>query len=339
MSIRKRGQTWWIDIGAPHGGRIRRSTGTTDKRKAQRQHDELRAELWRNPAPEKVGPTWNDAVIAWLKAQPRDASDRYRIRALGYPDTPLSEVTGPSLASAIADRSPATFNRYLNLINAILNLARRNGWINAIPHIERKGKTVGRVRWLTREEWSRLEAELPTHLKVLARFAVATGFRQHNVTHLQWSQVDLDRRVAWIHPDEAKGGKAIGIPLSDNATEVLRGQIGQHETWVFPYKGKPIGKIKTAWRKAVTRARIDNFTWHDLRHTWASWHIMNGTPIEVLQKLGGWSDIRMVLRYAHLAPEYLAGFANNANGSTKTKSMRSKQRHKITAQMAGNPHE
>lgn len=69
------------------------------------------------------------------------------------------------------------------------------------------------------------------------------------------------------------------------------------------------------------RARIDvvkddngretsTFRWHDLRHTWASWHIMNGTPVEVLQKLGGWEKLEMVLKYAHLAPEHLAGFAN-----------------------------
>jgi hypothetical protein len=59
---------------------------------------------------------------------------------------------------------------------------------------------------------------------------------------------------------------------------------------------------------------IEDFRWHDLRHTWASWHIQNGTPIHVLQELGGWSDIRMVQRYAHLAPEHLACYADNISG-------------------------
>lgn len=53
------------------------------------------------------------------------------------------------------------------------------------------------------------------------------------------------------------------------------------------------------------------FTWHGLRHTWATWHVQNGTPLDVLQKLGGWSDLRMVMNYAHHSPGYLAGFANN----------------------------
>jgi integrase len=56
------------------------------------------------------------------------------------------------------------------------------------------------------------------------------------------------------------------------------------------------------------------FRWHDLRHTWASWHVQNGTPLHILQKPGGWSEIRMVQRYAHLAPEHLAGYAGNISG-------------------------
>ena len=54
------------------------------------------------------------------------------------------------------------------------------------------------------------------------------------------------------------------------------------------------------------------FTWHGFRHTWATWHVQNGTPLEVLQKLGGWSDLRMVMTYAHHSPGFLAGYANNA---------------------------
>jgi len=57
------------------------------------------------------------------------------------------------------------------------------------------------------------------------------------------------------------------------------------------------------------RAGIDDFRWHDLRHTWASWHVQAGTPLHVLQELGGWETPAMVRRYAHLAPEHLAEHA------------------------------
>lgn len=64
------------------------------------------------------------------------------------------------------------------------------------------------------------------------------------------------------------------------------------------------------WYGALERAGIEDFRWHDLRHTWASWHVQNGTPLYVLQELGGWESPEMVRRYAHLAAEHLAPFAD-----------------------------
>ncbi|TXL00226.1 hypothetical protein BMR02_06295 [Methylococcaceae bacterium HT1] len=69
------------------------------------------------------------------------------------------------------------------------------------------------------------------------------------------------------------------------------------------------------WRKALIRAEIKNFRWHDLRHTWASWHVQNGTPLNVLKDLGGWADIQIVLKYAHLSADHLAEYANNSNNN------------------------
>lgn len=59
------------------------------------------------------------------------------------------------------------------------------------------------------------------------------------------------------------------------------------------------------------RAGIENFRWHDLRHTWASWHVQSGTPLNVLQELGGWESVEMVQRYAHLGRSHLAAYADN----------------------------
>ncbi|MBF0255318.1 MAG: site-specific integrase, partial [Gammaproteobacteria bacterium] len=134
---------------------------------------------------------------------------------------------------------------------------------------------------------------------------------QANVSGLEWSQVDLQRRVAWIHPDQAKAKKAISVPLNAEAILMLRRQIGKHSTRVFSYKGKPINQVGTkAWRGALKRAGIKDFRWHDLRHTWASWHVQNGTPLHVLQELGGWESVEMVRRYAHLGQSHLADYAD-----------------------------
>jgi integrase len=64
------------------------------------------------------------------------------------------------------------------------------------------------------------------------------------------------------------------------------------------------------WYKTQKRAGIENFRWHDLRHTWASWHVQNGTPLFALQELGGWESPEMVRRYAHLSADHLAPYAD-----------------------------
>lgn len=256
----------------------------------------------------------------------RGASDRYLLRAytdrLGNPA--LAGLTADALTAPLLGKSPSTWNRHRNTILAILHHAEKIGWMGKPPGIPTRKTPAGRTRWLTHQEWARLEAQLPDHLLAPARFAIATGIRRANVLGLQWCDVDLARKVMWIHPDEAKAGKAIGIPLSAPAIDILRSQIGQHATHVFTYEfrahGKterrPMREIGEAYPKAVKRAGLTGVNWHTLRHTWASWHVMNGTPLEVLQKLGGWNSLQMVLRYAHLAPEYLATWVGNSDISS-----------------------
>jgi integrase len=124
-----------------------------------------------------------------------------------------------------------------------------------------------RIRWITREEADRLLAELPEHLAAMVRFSLSTGLRQRNVLELQWTQVDLKRRIAWIHPDQAKGGRGIPVPLNADAMVVLREQQGGHPRFVFTYQGRPVKHVNTAaWKKALHRAGIVDFRWHDLRH-------------------------------------------------------------------------
>ena len=159
----------------------------------------------------------------------------------------------------------------------------------------------------------KLLLELPTHLRDVAAFALATGLRRANITGLTWEQVDLRRKLAWVHPDQAKARRAIAVPLNDMAMNILGRQVGLHPVHVFSYLGKPIFQVSTkAWYRALERAGIEDFRFHDLRHTWASWHVQNGTPLFALQELGGWETERMVRRYAHLAADHLAPYAGHA---------------------------
>jgi integrase len=112
---------------------------------------------------------------------------------------------------------------------------------------------------------------------------------------------------AWVGAGQSKHGKPVAVPLNATALEVLRRQLGKHRKRVFTDAGKPLGHANTlARRKALKRAGIEDFRWHDLRHTWALWHGQSGTPTHELQRLGGWRSSVMVDRYAHPAPDHLA---------------------------------
>jgi integrase len=122
----------------------------------------------------------------------------------------------------------------------------------------------------------------------LAAFTLATGLRQSNASKLRWDQVDRDRETAWIHPDQSNSGSANAVPLNGDALQILDRQLGVHETFVFIYNGAPVSRASSkAWYAALRRAGIENFRWHDLRHTWASWHVQSGTSLQELQELGG----------------------------------------------------
>jgi integrase len=321
MSLRKRNKTWWIDFVAPSGERVRRSAETENRAQAQELHDRLKAEVWRR---QKLGDRprylWNDAVVRWLKETAHKAThehDKAKLRWLdahlhGRPlDTinraMIDAITQAKLATGAAN---ATVNRTLAVVRAILRRCERDWeWLDKAPAVRLLKEPTKRVRYLTRTEADRLLSELPPHLADMARFALATGLRAANITGMQWDQVDLERRMAWVHPDQAKARRAIPVPLNGEAMTVLQKQLGKHRDNVFTFKGNPVAATTTkAWYAAVKRAQVQPLRFHDLRHTFASWHVQQGTPLSVLQELGGWQSPAMVQRYAHLGAEHLAAW-------------------------------
>ncbi len=147
----------------------------------------------------------------------------------------------------------------------------------------------------------------------MVSFALAIGLRGGNVTGLKWAQIDLSRRIAWIFATQAKSSKPIGVPLNDEAMSAILSQQGKHKTYVFTYNGKPIkNPAGTAWKKALKRAKIEDYRFHDNRHTLATNHAVQGTPTRQLTELGGWSSEKMVRRYAHMNVEHLKQYAENA---------------------------
>ena len=331
MSLYKRKDSpnWWVKL-SHNGRRVQQSSGTSEKAKAQEYHDKLKASLWdQDRLGIKPSYTWNDAVIRWLAETKHKASrsdDLLLLRRLDkhLNSVMLSRITRQTVDGIIASRladgaTNGTVNRLLAVLRAVLRKAVYEWeWLDRHPKVPSLPERVHRDRFLTRVEADRLIAELPEHLAAMVRFSLETGLRKANVTGLHWSQVDLAKRRAWIHADQAKARRAIGVPLSADAVIVIREQIGKHPEYIFTYRGKPVWQVNNvAWHKALKRAGIDNFRWHDLRHTWASWHAQAGTPMHVLQELGSWRSPEMVRRYAHLSSDHLAEYVDRMSGGVK----------------------
>lgn len=256
----------------------------------------------------------SDALLAWATETPRGPSDLRALKLIRaqYDDRALSEVTEASLLDTFGSKAPGTYNRLAAIVRAALNIAVRREWLDRVPRLTRRKEPPPIERFLTAGEWRRLRAELPAHLVPMADFAIATGLRWANVAGLEWARVDLRRRRAWIPATEAKGGKALAVPLSAAAIAALQATGKGRTGFVFTFRGNRLGSPKTAFGGAVSRAGLDGVTWHTLRRTWASWHTMRGTPPDVLQQLGGWATRDMLDVYARLAPSYVAQFAGNA---------------------------
>jgi integrase len=324
MSIRQSPEGYWIIDFTVNGRRIRQSSQTKDKALAQQLHDKLKAEAWQIKHFDiKPRHTWQEAVTRWIKESQHLKSlksNLSRIRGLHkyLHNKHLNEITKQLINDIIDDKleeglSNSTINRYLALISVILNKAVKHwDWLDSVPVINLLPEDNARIRWITKSEALRLLNELPEHLRDAAEFTLETGLRASNITGLEWQWINVGYRHAFIPKKYMKNGRALALPLNDKAIEILKRQVGKHPVYVFTYNGQRIKyKLSTpAWKKALKRAGIEDFRWHDLRHTWASWHVMNGTSIRELMDLGGWSSYSIVLRYAHLSSAHLLEAAN-----------------------------
>ncbi|MCW9717389.1 tyrosine-type recombinase/integrase [Avibacterium sp. 21-599] len=323
ISLKKRGEIWHYSYTSPTGDRVRRSSRTTDKNLATQLASKEYNECWRvfklGERPEYY---WQEAVVQWLEEKPKRKQDRNMIYGLRWLDRylgnkKLNEIDRNLIKFIQTEKAKEgvknrTINAILQQIRVILRAAVEWDWLDKCPAIKLLPEPKRRIRWLTESEEMRLMQELPEHLKAIVQFAILTGLRMSNITQLKWSQIDLPKKLAWVNSDESKTGNSIGIPLNDKAIEVIITQFGKHKENVFTYKGKPVRIANTkAFRNALSRAGIKDFRFHDLRHTWATRHIMSGTPLYVLQELGGWSKTDTVRKYAHLSVEHLHSHVNN----------------------------
>lgn len=283
---RKDSPYWWVNLVLPDGRRICKSTRLKVLKDAEEYVTRLKAEAYeaaRTGIPREH--TWQEAVVQYLedsvdKRSLRDDKDHLKLLDPYLRGKRLQDITIEVLRPFILKRKQedqvanATVNRALEIVRRILYLARDEwGWITRVPKIRMLKEPKRRVRFLKEQEADRLIKALPEHLVPIVRFALATGCRMREVLHMEWTRVDFDRRVAWLDPGTTKNGDGRGIPLNRDAILALRSVQSQHRRWCFTYQGRRMDAIGSAWKRSLRRAGIENFRFHDLRHTWASWHV------------------------------------------------------------------
>jgi integrase len=213
--------------------------------------------------------------------------------------------------------SPATMNRYRALLSLTYRLAIRNGKVKENParQVRHRLENNARIRFLSTEEEKKLraaiEAACPERIAEL-ELGLNTGLRMSEQYRLRWQDVSLTRRTLTI--PRSKNGSARHVPLNKSALgafESLKKRTGNSE-FVCGGAIKP----RPWFEPAVKAAGLACFSWHCLRHTFASRLVMAGVDIRTVQELMGHKTIAMTVRYSHLAPKHTLAAVERLDAST-----------------------
>lgn len=249
----------------------------------------------------------------------------------------LSDLT-PALVSEARDklaagsttrgerRANGTVNRYLAALSHACTVAVREwAWLDSNPlrKVRKLKEPRGRVRFLDEVELARLMAAVRAstnpNLYAIVLMAVSTGMRQGEILGLRWQDVDLDAGRIVLH--ETKNGERRVVPLAGTARDAVKAhsQVRRIDSdLVFPGSRRKDGTtrrcdLRNAWLSAVKTADLDDFRFHDLRHTTASYLAMNGATLSDIAAVLGHKTLAMVKRYAHLSEAHTAGVVEKMN--------------------------
>ena len=308
------------------GGRSRRlSLGPVSARTVAEARQECHARK-ANPEPQRVGkpqpkvPLFRDFVAGPWKEIHFDCykpstrrSDSYRLNTRLLPafgTKPLDRIT-PAQVGQWFERysrtTPGGANRALEMLQQIMNFAIASGHIDTNPACDvRKNRRPALTRFLSLEEVGRLHRVLDAQTRKecrqqadIIRLLLLTGCRKGEIVCLRWSEVHPDMLVL---ADSKTGPRK--VPLNSQARHILDRQPRGESVFVFPSPLDPErhrGSTLPLWYRVRSEAGIDDVRLHDLRHTMASHAVMSGVPVPVVSRLLGHSNVRMTLRYAHIA--------------------------------------
>jgi integrase len=283
----------------------------------KRTFGELVAEYSKQTAPTLKDWSHRETHLAWW------------ITELGE-GTTLDRVT-PERISAARDRLKAippkgkekradrTVQAYLaSLSHAFTFGVESVHWLtdNPVARVKKPKVNNARVRYLSEDELSRLltacKESRNADLLTAVILSVLTGGREEEVMALRWEQIDFQSRRITLRHGETKNTEGRILPLAGQAFELLKARYDSRPAGseiIFPAtrraKKSDHIDLRSPFQTALKKACIENFKWHDLRHSFASYMVMSGVSLVEVAKIGGWKTIQMVMRYAHLAPGHV----------------------------------
>jgi len=327
MGLFKRGQVWWMGF-TYNGKRIKRSTETKDKRLAEKIHHKVMTQIaegkWFD-VDEGSKRTFLELVDKYestefkeLKSWRSVESYLKQVKEFFGPYT-LAQIN-PALIDEFKQKrkaegdQPATIVRKLNILKRMFNLAKKRWmWIRDVPPIEMIAKAdKKRLRYLSFAEYHKLLEKCEVWLRGPVIVAAWTGLRKGNILNLKRSQVNIFNRTISLDGSETKNGEALIIPIAAPALEALKEATkvthlnSPHVFCDTDGKRYSAMQVQRAFKDALSKAEIEDFRFHDLRHCFASWNRQAGIDLDTLADLMGHKDTRMTRRYAHIGPQHLA---------------------------------
>ena len=284
--------------------KTRQSTKTVNRKEAETFARKVLSQVWAQTALGEYHTTWKELADDWLEAKEgKKTLDKDRLviqnisKELGSEDALADKVDSDLIAKYAKGFNKATGNRHLTILRAMLRRAARLKQIPACPNIEmaQLPSTKGTVRWLTPEQLTEFLKLLPPWVAEMALFGAHTGLRASNVRELKWEWIS--ENFITVPAVFTMTQETYTVPISNVAREIIERNRGKNYKYVFvrPDGVCPVPSFRKIWVKARNAFGMPKLRFHDLRHTFASWHRQNGTPDHIIQEICGWKSSAVML--------------------------------------------
>ena len=322
--LRQRGKVWYFEF-SYRGVRYYYRIGAVSKSVAKEIASQIRAKIIRgeyipedknNKPFEEIARFYEKLYLSTSKAREKTKKEHLRKlknliaffgkRAIKNITTSLIEDYKNKRLSE--GTTPLMVERELHLLRSVFYKAKEFGLCDYVPKIPFFGvKEKQTLRYLTEEQAQKLLSACPDYLRPAVFFALHTGLRASEIFSLKWEQVDLESGVIRLEREQTKTKEYYTVHLTEPLIKLLKSLPRYEHGYVFTnHEGKPYSTqgYKKAFKTACKKAGIENFRFHDLRHTFASWIAIKSKDLYLVKELLHHKDLRSTQRYAHLTEDY-----------------------------------